>query len=310
MCDTCANTHYLNAQSNRCELRIISPAIEFCSLLNPAADNCLECQVSYQITDDKRKCLSVLNDCLDYNDSTLNNTALTCKTCNLGFYLISDLCTAGTVPDCKQYNVNSEICVLCNDKFYLDNQSKCQPHTAMELCKSYSTNQANRCLSCEGFNYLFEQIRGCEPIATTIAQCSAYSDKNTCSACNLGFVLNNNACVDIPSNENCLAKTGADCTNCKPNYYIKAGSCKALTSIIIDNCEAVVDDSNSCSLCKHNSVPFNQINLFSCLKIGEETPTGTVSGINDCLKIEGSNCEQCKSGFYTQKNENDCDFKG
>ncbi len=220
VCELCMNTHYLKSASNRCELRIISPGISNCSQLNKVADNCLECLPNFQITDDKRKCLSVISSCFDYHDSTLNSSELTCKTCEEGFFLSGTTCDAGGVSDCKTYNVNSDVCVLCNAGFYVSNQNTCEPHNPMELCKTYSANQAHRCTQCEAGHFLFDQIRGCELITNPLPKCLAYTNATTCSACEEGYALAPGTCVLIPLSENCLTKVDNICTKCKPNYYL------------------------------------------------------------------------------------------
>jgi hypothetical protein len=105
---------------------------------------------------------------------------------------------------CKSYSKDGTKCLLCSDRFYMDQSGICQPVSSN--CKTYnSTNGA--CLSCYGGYFLADVI--CV-FGTLPSSSSATYDpyclnvtNGACSQCSKGFYLLNSTCTAV----NPLCKT-------------------------------------------------------------------------------------------------------
>ena len=118
--------------SGSCGARNKSINISYCAELNKSSDNCDLCLPSFQISDDKLKCLPHIPHCATYVSSTTitdsdytneNTLILKCDTCDDYFYISQNNleCIPQDSPGCVTFTPNANTCITCASGYFLDN---------------------------------------------------------------------------------------------------------------------------------------------------------------------------------------------
>jgi hypothetical protein len=140
-------------------------------------------------------CLSKVPNCVTCS------TAIKCKTCKTGYYLIKPgdiICDT-----CPNFYPN---CVTCTST----------------VCSTCST----------GFILSADKL-SCAPSSCTVANCITCPVKTSCTVCATGYIFTLGKCV-LNCGANCIQCTSPTaCTACATNYYVDAmGACSLCSTAI------------------------------------------------------------------------------
>lgn len=307
ICVTCAITHYLT--NNTCALRT-NANIQSCGTYSVTQDRCVTCSGSNVMTTDGLKCMTPIENCISYNESTVNTETLICNGCDNTYYLNleSNGCIAGSIIDCLEYTTTSNVCVRCRANYYLLGNTCVERTVAINNCLSYAVDDIDRCATCQNASILFGVNRSCKAIQT-ISNCATYSSWNVCAVCNNGFYLSQNTCLSIPAAENCLQKSGNDCIQCTSNYYLEDGLCFIIPNITTNNCSSIEQSPNSpnaCLGCNANFMPYSYTNKYLC-RSGASVAGNTIT---NCIKYITANggleCTKCQSTHIVSQDGLSC----
>ena len=198
-----ATTSTTNSQSSAC------PNDEYCASCN--GTTCAICVNSYISSGICVAPTTSVNNCYSYSNAT------TCATCNSGYYLSGNTCTAISVTNCVEVSsTNTASCIACNNG-YLPSNGACNGSTKCgvdncSMCK-YSDNSTGTASSTTTSN---------TPTSTATAVCIVCDNNYS--------VIANGTCVKEPTT-NCLAastttsttistdNTGYTCSLCARGYY-------------------------------------------------------------------------------------------
>ena len=262
-CDKCDYKKYY-LDEGRCGERVKSFNIEFCHELSETDDHCVKCIPSFQLTDDKLKCLPHIPHCQDYVKSTDNTHAdytnvstvsLRCQTCNTNFYISVNQteCIPQDSPGCVTFDSNTNDCNTCAYGYWKDG-TECKLYTK-EFCKEFDES-SDACTSC--FDGFYFSSPDC--LIFTARNClTKLTDSNNCDTCPHQYYLK----ADANSVKNCEPLTarncksfatvagGTDiensCADCYQGYFLDNGSCSPLSLL---NCAVQTADQNACTTCK------------------------------------------------------------
>lgn len=283
VCLECDGTFYLKNES--CEERD-NKEIDNCSLFSISADTCITCNATFVITDDKLACLPEVPDCKTYQSSSKSTQAHTCIACNDGFYKDGSECASGTQDECLTYQVDADVCTRCNPGFYLGENGCVTRTPVIEFCDLYEARIPNKCETCEPNAILLNLTKSCKAVVTSNPNCDKFSNFDTCIECKDEFELDeNNICQSIDSTLNCLQRISGACTDCKDDFYLEGGLCKAIPKNVLNDCENVdqsATEKNACLNCADDKLPYVTTNLSLC----RDTTEFNLTTIDDCMRYD------------------------
>jgi hypothetical protein len=217
-----------------------------------------------------------------------------CASCADGFTLTPDFrCVKNvTIPgNCAVYDPLSGVCQQCNDKYVLVNSI---------------------CLACAA-----GQIKLGNQCFNVIANCLQYNGNGQCSVCGNGYTLSNGLCSAVnpppfcaiydPATGICqkcinnyqpsanglqcvpvgcqtISSDGRTCASCLPGFVLTYGLCVRQITIVIQFCDSINPNTNTCDRCANGYLPSSDGKL--CILI-------------NCLKMDqsGQSCINCVSPF-------------
>ncbi|CAD8172923.1 unnamed protein product [Paramecium pentaurelia] len=292
--------------------------------------HCVPCQFPCLTCSNQNFCQSCvldnykLDNGLCINQCPLNclicDKSLQCIKCEDGNYLnASNSCVKCQDP-CENC-LNKEICITCQNQYFLQNQNCIQ---CQQPCLTCLDQQ--KCNSCIDGYYLYNQT--CNQCSLNCLKC----DQFRCYQCNKKSQLLNDQCIDctIPLNqtldicnyqdcqdgiwtqgEECDNGNSYGCINCimQNGYYcINQIGQPSQCLRCIENCIQCNND-RSCQVCKEGYFlnPNNQ-----CQECNKECKT-CINQPNNCLSCKISNqysqqCQLCEInlGYYTDFENNQC----
>lgn len=304
-CIECNKEFYL-AFSGTCELRVNSVNITNCTANSKTADKCETCIEGYRATDDGLKCLPWPLNCLKTHTSSSSSLEFTCIRCtDLYFYDISTKsCKLGSITNCQTYEHYTEVCVTCQNKYYLKNNA-CVLHNDIVNCDIYDPKAPNTCSTCKPIALAFTKLKVCSPV-TAIPGCRTYSNETICIECEEGYYIFENGCKAIPKDQNCLRySTVNQCVKCKPDFTLNGTVCAPVFSYVVQNCDAtnlasgdIIPTNAICTSCKEGSYPFAYKDHFMCVENGLLN-LFTSADLSNCRQVEyKSSAYSCKKCIY------------
>ena len=256
-----------------CGMRNKSMNIQFCKQTSETSDHCVDCLPSFQLTDDKLKCLPHIPHCAQY--VTGPNT---------------------THADFTNENSIQLHCATCADHFYLSlNRRECIPQVSVG-CLEFVTNTNNCNVCASGY---FKENDACSPY--TKKSCKTMDlTSDACASCYDGFYPSGPDCLRYTA-RNCLTfdPNANDCATCAAMYYpVSSGSpaqvnCEPLTA---RNCKSFVQSgSNPTNVCADCFAGYELV-----------TPDCLPVALLNCAvqNHETNQCTTCKSGYF--KSGNNC----
>ena len=243
-CLKCDQENYY-LDSGSCGARDKSLNISYCEKLNENNDNCNLCLPSFQITDDKLKCLPHIPHCATYVSSSIithsdytneNTLILKCDTCDDYFYISPNNleCIPQDSPGCVTFTPNANTCMTCASGYFLDND-QCILYTE-DFCETYQPT-SDACATC--FDGFF--LSGSSCVKYSARNCLTFdSTTDNCATCLNQYYLSTDAGT---SQKNCLPFTARNCKS-----FTNAG-----TPTVIDSCDScyqgyVLSNSECCLL--------------------------------------------------------------
>jgi hypothetical protein len=234
-CLSCNLYYYLNKKNNTCETK--TGNFSYCKE-SFDGKKCDICDEDTYLSEDG---ICVMN---NYCSKTLNEK---CQKCITNYYLTGNSYCSNT-DNCRQADKDTGICEKCQDNYYLDKKDfKCksnQENNDFKFCQIVINDECKGCI--QGYK-LSEDLRctpsrncleanigecilciegyhlGLDNLCTNIEHC-IYSDTiDRCIECEDGYYFNkktNNCEEEEELFKNCKLSDGADCSECKRNYYL------------------------------------------------------------------------------------------
>lgn len=287
-----------------------------CDVYHSNSLMCKTCKSNYYISTKNSIAICVeidpVPDCTTYIENTN-----TCSACRTGYFLNSDtrLCVKNPagILNCLKYETQ-EICSLCSDKFYLDN-NECKEVPADNLiadCSAYKSS--TECLKCTTNKVPNASALACETI--TENSCLTWIDAANCETCPEGKVLNESGgkktCGDFTI-DFCakVDTTNKTCSACSPGYYATSSTACAAASATIDKCQ-IYSSADKCGECEAgymlksgkdecvsiqslSGIPLSNCSVgheIAAVEEGASDPGFCFECNNGYLKIDGK-CEEC-----------------
>lgn len=245
-----------------------------------------------------------------------NNTCLICNN-NKGFInALEGICNKIESEDCNFIDGNG-MCMECKKNFPAN--SLCLDLDPIQYCKRYDPDEKKGCVTCQEGYYLISP-KVCK-MANQLANCVEYKDRNTCSKCQSGYVLKNNACT--PSLSNCVVESSLRCSECMRDAFPVENESSELDVFGRDFWTVVKELNSTVSpsvvsgsvICKRNPDPncVSSFNLRNC----RECKTGFYAdAYKKCQRVDSRNiiekcktydsatiCSVCERGFYLYGNK-------
>ena len=328
-CEKCGDSYLAKPDQSGCVLKLKVPN---CVSVDNSG-NCIECDDFYFLSDQGRcergkilNCLKYVNEntchscirsyflkynicnpfpdthCEHFDEASIASNVFECTKCKQPHYELDSSLSYSTcipfiqtVPNCLDYDkaANPIMCSLCKEGFYLNSRlNRCLERTEIQNCIAYSLTQ-DACIDCaKGFRLSLDQKK-CKPNPTGILYCERYQNPKICSLCKTNYILEDNKCSDLNSNnriDNCkyhVSKSDeVECVSCYDGYYLldntcylsKIGKCKTATG------------PGSCKQCADGYSLVNAFGIDDCVRIN----------IPNCRILDPSTrrCSVCKIGYY------------
>jgi len=158
-----------------------------------------------------------------------------CTACAYGYSNAAGICQFPTtsVKNCNSYS-SATACSSCEEGYYLNNNA-C---TAISIanCDVAATDRT-KCLVCDNGKIPHATTGGCtDGTACTLANCDRCLTATTCADCKTKFTLISPTSATTPGT--CVAETIAgcaiinagNCIRCESDFYAAANTCKATTA--------------------------------------------------------------------------------
>ena len=320
-CLLCEANYFLN--EGICEIRLISvpDLIENCEKNHPSADECLECESGYVLTNSNRECRKEVLDCVKHFYNTADQS-FKCEKCKDGYYLQYDQadpelvekggnCLKGQILNCAQYELNSDtICLECVNGYVID-QGQCSESNVIENCFIYHSTDKTQCTQCDPMNsFSFFINNKCQSISKLIDKCLTYNggtaEEPVCEVCSLGYELENNECVEIPIDFCIATNDDQTCSKCLTDKIFSDNglSCVSIPEFVKEGCNKLnmsLDNPDQtiteleCVECSENSYPIDFKDQFVCLRETEiQSYKHNATVTENCIKYnEQFECVQC-----------------
>ena len=223
------------------------------------------------------KCINKTIEILEINNC-INQKNNICLGCNDNYYLLNNSCNSCPL-NCIL--CNSTKCLKCNNQTYLEN-GKCNQLTKeiKDKCLKTIPGKSNQCAICKD-NY-YKLNNNCYNCPLNCNKCNSFE----CLNCiNNTFLNENYTCSSYDLLKNCLIKTNKGCNKCENNYYLLDRYCYECTPKC-NNCNEYY-----CYNCSKDYILVNN----QCIHY---------SKIKHCKKALNGKCIKC-SFFYKDDN---CNF--
>jgi hypothetical protein len=309
-CQTCMPSFYLADTATKC----LPGAVQNCKTFAAAsATTCTACYDNFVLTslnNGVTYCYPIASslNCLALNPTDTDGASaakLKCTGCRNtatnAYSLVAwttlvtttqpqTLCMPFTqIPNCATYSdsdlaikANTFSCTSCLTNFWYSAVNfTCSPRFNLpSQCTAFTPN-ADTCDNCGTTAFLSTDKKRCITFPTGIAFCNQYSSATTCSLCNSGYYLSNNACLLSTVVTNCLSySANFTCSGCLPGFFLfNSTTCQTsvatncLTASSTTTCTTCVPtlgllkDANNVTSCINNLV-----NLTNCVLATQTVP--------------------------------------
>lgn len=235
MCLQCAVSKTPSIDGFMCVDKVIDNCVSF----NAENGECVSCNKTFRLTDDRQQCLSQIGNCSIYHPSDVFSELFQCGQCLPGFDLRINTCRLKPLAGCIERNPSNGVCTKCfGSQRPTDDGLNCLPQ--VENCAEYLTSNRNStlllCRTCQE-NYI--ALNSNQLCALHIPFCDIYSDnEGYCLQCEDSFRTTSDFEVCLPQIPNCSTyeisysgSSGLSCSECNEGYAIsKAKDSCTLTS--------------------------------------------------------------------------------
>ena len=321
-CSQCAN-FYFQQPNNSCSACPNSPACLTCSSTNSTA--CTSCNTGYFLVTINETC----QPCPGYCSACTSANLCTALLNPTGYVLLPVSTTANVIaacdPGCNTCSTsNPQICINCNNGYFLGTNFVCTPCTAGSNCAACSSTSPGVCLTCYPGSFL-NANNACVQCTFPCTSCTAGS-ATSCTACVIGYVLSSNTCAAIStlsSNsstilQNCAnaynSTNGLVCNLCVVGYTnTGAGCAPCIQGCLVCNAALLTTCSscapgyflNSSSVCQACTASCSQCSNNKCLVCVSgyslnQNFTCQANCMNPCATCSTTNplsCLSCIAGY-------------
>lgn len=259
LCTSCADQYYVSPNKKTCLPNPIG--VPGCKKYISEKE-CITCKSKMYLSENK--CIetsqsSEIPNCLYYQDQK------TCSQCRTGYLIENKLCKQAIAKNCLSYESIKQCATCTKDKGLKpeeDDIINCVQNTDDKCVEFNQTVYPFFCFVCiQGF--YADEKGNCAKASVDIENCVVYLDKDSCSECEIGFILN------------------PDLKSCVNNIYT--------SSFLDSNCENTIWKSLPfCKVCKAGFIMNLEKGCDPC----------QVSGCFLCDPFLSDVCYLCKSGFY------------
>jgi hypothetical protein len=164
-------------------------------------------------------------------------------------------------PYCASYQGNSNICVACSTRYYLNSQTnKCTAVSSQ--CNTFDPN-IGTCLSCyQGYTL---SNGDCYILVTQNSydsNCKTTASNGACQECYQGYYYSQSQFKCVVSNPLCMTSSSTgSCLSCYSGYILSNGNCLVAQSTTVGNCR-----NFSNGMCYECSSDYIQVN-GQCLPV-------------------------------------------
>ena len=333
-CEKCfGNTYSDNIGSSRCK-----KCDESCDNCDKINGSCLNCALGYGFTSNRLTCeiclpgeYSINSTCYECPDGyySSQNGSSECYHCPIS---CKNNCNkqTGKCEFCKEgYGLyNESICIECEEHFYSDGKSECQPCSSS--CEStYCDKRSGECLNCPNGQSQVTRDGKQECVSCSNDKYCDYCSKEInqteliCLHCQDGFTFDkeSNKCIEcsiFDSHCNICSRDNLGCLECKGNYVIENGKCiacsenelrhnnKCISYDILDpNCELYEYDNEkqqgNCTKCYSPyelNINTNKCQLCDDSDYHYDNKTNKCElNMDNCQKQINNVCYQCYHGY-------------
>lgn len=282
------------------------PYPEHCIRFNNIIKECLQCNDTYEL-DDNKECFHKPDHC-----QVVNTTSRKCKTCYDPFYLDQDQNCQEKPPHCSSVNDTTYKCNKCQSYYHLDKTFNCiqNPEHCSEIdveteecltCDKYfhpdgkvckdnldhciyiEPSSPQKCRQCDEKYYYRNNYVNCEPLPPHCAKMNVTTKK--CEECDKYYYLEDNKCSENPPHCDYYNVTAKECENCTGYYYLENKQCQPYP----DNCISYNETNMTCNECGGYYYPVGK----EC----EKYPPYCVE-----YDTKNNNCTKCTKSFYLDEN--------
>ena len=318
-CIQCEDQYYL--KSNTCIERKYSLYIEKCIEYSLIEDMCVKCEEGFILSGDGLACLTRIEKCNSYHESSVMSSQIFCKQCINKYRLdkLNNQCEIGQVENCLTYDDKG--CYICENGYFLNDSGLCEAHDFLltSVCGKWSNIVKNKCDECPINHIIVSQLNDCRILKNPIENCKTYNNIATeCIECEAGYHLDNNVCI-LNTIENCEIENNALCSKCGTytdeilniNFYYELAddqlSCKKPFTEHITNCTITESAYNGCAGCISYYYPtILPYNTRMCYpkNFHKLNPELNSAILNDCevFDIKNEICLRCKNGMLLENN--------
>lgn len=319
-CVQCSTGFYANF--NTCFGRLTSMAILNCLNINPIADNCEKCAIGFNLTTDKLACLLSINNCIEYQFSTINDNNFICKTCQTGLFFnyLTSSCVTSSTYGCEKSDQGVDSCIECREGYYSKNKNICTVHSFYNIlsCNKWSKKIPQLCNECPENHVSLIVSNFCLFSSTFIKNCQIYASSSTCSSCYFPYTLDSTkteciissimGCMNIDSNGECITCFSYNNTNFNQSLPMILSSSKTCVFQDIEqfiNCRSLqVNGAQiSCESCVNNYYPFI-LPFFrgTCLPLDsyklQNPAISSILANCEFLDLVKNVCIRCNIGYF------------
>ena len=237
--------------------------------------------------------LGVYNPCIKglVDQCAVFETFDNCKTCNVGYYRISDgSCVeqpAAPITNCLEYDSSTE-CKTCNNGYYLGpGGGSCVEVTNVENCQKYE-GVSNKCVECNSKSLFVNTTTNACDTRTNypLTNCDTFEFLlDSCQACDSGYLLSTakTSCLSIPNDCEIYSEVSnaVTCTGCVSEYYLSGNECIKGS---LNSC--VTYDQTKTNVCLNCEFKFFLNTSGSCTNFSKALDSDcatTGTGDNECV---------------------------
>jgi hypothetical protein len=299
VCTECKNDWYLSGTN--C---ITCDAVA----LMKSSLTCVSCVPSCLNCDTQTTCLKCSTSS-NSNFRVKKSDRTECQVCisQNNLLIVGDYCYSGSdcVTNCLLC-ASAVTCATCNDGYFLTNQAQCQ-----QCPSNCLTCNTNSCLTCSGSNKLLDGR--CDPCTDdglsasgdncfrcTTANCLKCSSASTCTQCKTNFWLDSSAaCVECGVGYRQYTDSVNKCERCSDsNCKICQAAAGTCTRCFDDESNSkFLFDASTCSACSAHSLIQKSDSTSTCKTC-----------VTNCVKCTDTGiCMQCTANYYVKySTKNEC----
>lgn len=233
-----------------------------------------------------------------------------CTKCKSSFYLQNYRCLIGTTKNCKVYKDDENLCLNCDDGYYLNHANSCRKYDFDDNCKNQNYDQTNgKCVECEKGYYPVEYFNnGEDAIRCTLfnqnLNCLEFDPiDGNCLSCSDDFhyLISSKKCYAkslITPNCKYIDESKMICYQCEEGFFMSGyDTCSPRPNV--DLCVSYSLETGRCVLCQDGHFIKLIGNNYKCIP--------NPNGIENCLEyLDSDRCSKCQDSYMVDPKSFKC----